>query len=168
MDATSWFVAWQRHKGRLGTIIVGLLLFIVGWQAGRVTSPYYAAHQIVFNDAEPSGGSPEELLALQQEGVAMRAGTVAAATVLPTGQAGSPTVAGAVSTPTPASEAAVEASGTTEKLYVASKNSNLYHHKDCPSVSRIKEENKVWFTTPEAAEAAGLSPSQCTEEKLGI
>jgi len=159
MDATSWFVAWQRHKGRLGAIIVGLLLFIVGWQAGRVTSPYYTAHPIVLNDTEPSGGSPEELLALQQEGVAMRAGTVAAATT-------SPTVAGIVSTPTPV--AAVEASATTEKLYVASKNSNLYHHKDCPSVSRIKEENKVWFATPEAAEQAGLSPSKCTEEKLGI
>ena len=45
---------------------------------------------------------------------------------------------------------------TTGK-YVASKNSDKYHLPWCPGALRIKEENKVWFDSKEAAEKSGLT-----------
>lgn len=41
--------------------------------------------------------------------------------------------------------------------YVASKNGTKYYSLDCSGVSRIKEENKIWFDTAESAESAGYS-----------
>lgn len=41
--------------------------------------------------------------------------------------------------------------------YVASKNSTKYHLPWCPGALRIKEENKIWFASKEAAEKAGLT-----------
>ena len=55
------------------------------------------------------------------------------------------------STPTPAS--------TQNGAYVASKNGTKYHFPWCGSAKSIKEENKVWFDTKEAAEAAGYGPA---------
>lgn len=39
--------------------------------------------------------------------------------------------------------------------FVGSKNGSTYHFPWCPGASRIKEENKIWFSTKEAAEKAG-------------
>lgn len=47
----------------------------------------------------------------------------------------------------------------TEKLFVASKNGAKYYYPWCSGVSRIKEENKVWFSTKEEAETAGYAPA---------
>ena len=46
-------------------------------------------------------------------------------------------------------------SGTSE--VVVSKNGSKYHFLHCPSVKQIKEENKIFFATPAAAEAAGYT-----------
>lgn len=46
-----------------------------------------------------------------------------------------------------------------EKSFVASKNSDKYHFPWCSGAKRIKEENKVWFTTREEAKAAGYTPA---------
>ena len=43
--------------------------------------------------------------------------------------------------------------------YVASKSGSKYHLPWCAGAKRIKEENKVWFDTAEAAKAAGYSPA---------
>lgn len=43
--------------------------------------------------------------------------------------------------------------------YVASKNGSVYHLPWCSGAQRIKEENKVWFTTKEDAEQAGYRPA---------
>jgi len=43
--------------------------------------------------------------------------------------------------------------------YVASKNSTKYHLATCPGAKQIKEENKRWFDSKEAAEKAGLTPA---------
>ena len=40
---------------------------------------------------------------------------------------------------------------------VGSKNSNKYHYPHCPGAKQIKEKNKIVFSTPEAAEAAGYT-----------
>lgn len=52
-----------------------------------------------------------------------------------------------------------ETASSTEKGYVASKNSTKYHLPWCSGAARIAEENKVWFATKEEAEAAGYTPA---------
>ncbi len=46
-----------------------------------------------------------------------------------------------------------------EKLFVASKNGTKYYYPWCSGVSRIKEENKVWFSTADEAKKAGFQPA---------
>lgn len=43
---------------------------------------------------------------------------------------------------------------------VASKSGTKYYFPWCGTVKRIKEENKVWFASREAAEAAGYEPAE--------
>lgn len=149
-DLTTLWAWLQKNKQHAGKLIVALLIFAVGWQTGKVMSPYYTAHPIIFEDKPcenqaSSGGSQEELVDLQQQG---------------RGVTPSPKTA--------AAETTAAVAGTTEKLFVGSVNSNLYHHKDCSTANRIKEENKIWFATTEEGEAAGYSPSKCTRQKLGL
>lgn len=49
--------------------------------------------------------------------------------------------------------------GETYPRYVASKHGQVYHLLICPGAKRINEENKIYFDTKEAAEAAGLRPA---------
>jgi len=44
--------------------------------------------------------------------------------------------------------------------YVASKSGKAYYLPWCGGVSRIKEENKVWFASKEEAEAKGYAPAK--------
>lgn len=44
-------------------------------------------------------------------------------------------------------------------VVVASKSGTKYYYPWCTGVSRIKEENKVWFDTIEGARATGLTPA---------
>jgi len=43
--------------------------------------------------------------------------------------------------------------------FVAAKSGTKYYYPWCSGVSRIKEENKVWFNSIEEAKAAGLTPA---------
>ena len=47
----------------------------------------------------------------------------------------------------------------TQKLFVASKNGNKYHHPWCSGAQRISEANKIWFDSKEEAENAGFTPA---------
>ena len=47
-----------------------------------------------------------------------------------------------------------------EKLYVASVKGNRYHFPWCSGAQRIKKENKLWFSSKEAAEKAGYTPAK--------
>jgi len=50
-----------------------------------------------------------------------------------------------------------------EKNFVASKNGSRYYLPSCSGVGNIKEENKIWFATAAAAEAAGYTlAANCT------
>lgn len=130
-----------------GQLLAGILLFAAGWQLGRVMSPYYAAHPIVFSDnpRPAAGGTPQEIANLRQEGESLKVEAEAK----------------------PSSPAQPVVAGVKTGVFVASVNSNLYHHPDCPSASRIKDVNQVWFASQQEAEVAGYSPSKCTLEKLG-
>jgi len=48
--------------------------------------------------------------------------------------------------------------------YIASKNSNLYHHISCAAAKRILPAHARYFKTPQEAEGVGLTPSKCTLE----
>lgn len=62
--------------------------------------------------------------------------------------------------PLPNVQNAAETTGiSTEGAYVASKGGTKYHLPWCSGAQRIKEENKVWFSTKAEAEAAGYSPA---------
>lgn len=43
--------------------------------------------------------------------------------------------------------------------YVASKSGTKYHLPWCPGAKQMKEENKIWFDSKAAAEAAGYTPA---------
>lgn len=54
-------------------------------------------------------------------------------------------------------------SQTSKGLVLASKSGKKYYFPWCSGVDRIKEENKVWFSSIEEAKKAGLTPaSGCT------
>jgi hypothetical protein len=48
---------------------------------------------------------------------------------------------------------------TASAPYVASRAGTKYHHISCPGAKQIKPENKIFFATKSAAEAAGYSPA---------
>ena len=48
-------------------------------------------------------------------------------------------------------------------IFVASKNSKIYHKPDCKYVKRIKEENKIWFQSAKEAKDRGYTPHNCGE-----
>jgi len=54
---------------------------------------------------------------------------------------------------------AVDDAVDTEKLYVASKNSDKYHLPWCSGAQRINEANKIWFSSKEEAENMGFKPA---------
>lgn len=58
----------------------------------------------------------------------------------------------------PGAEAAAIAK-TVKGKYVVSKSGKYYHFPWCPGALRIKETNKIWFQTKEAAEAKGYKPA---------
>lgn len=45
------------------------------------------------------------------------------------------------------------------KIFVASKNGKKYYYAWCESANVIKEQNRVWFATKDAAEKAGYQPA---------
>lgn len=46
-----------------------------------------------------------------------------------------------------------------EENYIASLSGSRYHLPWCPGAQSIKEENKIWFESEEAAEIAGYTPA---------
>ena len=65
-------------------------------------------------------------------------------------------VLGAATPPPAANPAKGE---TSDKLYVASKNGSAYHFPWCSGAQRIKEANKIYFSSREEAEKAGYRPA---------
>ena len=55
--------------------------------------------------------------------------------------------------------ASVGSTTATQGKFVASKSGTKYHYPWCSGAKRIKDENKVWFDTAEAARAAGYTPA---------
>ena len=49
---------------------------------------------------------------------------------------------------------------TSAAVYAASKSGRAYYLSSCAGVSRIKEENKVWFSSKKEAEDLGYQPAR--------
>jgi hypothetical protein len=168
MDLSTYWVFWQRHKQKSGQLLLLIIFFIGGWYLGQVTSPYYQASPIVFEDnaCERASGTAEDINALvtttdippktTDEAVAStdsdRDNSIAA-----NSPAVSPQIAGS-SADAP----------TQNKKFVGSINSDLFHDPTCSASKNIKESNQIWFASVEEARQAGYTPSKCTEEKLGL
>lgn len=150
MSPRAWWLLLTTNQKVVLQLLLGLLLFATGWQLGRVMSPYYAAHPIVFEEhGSEAGGNPEELVELLEEGT-IESPKLKAQNPKP-GEWASGEVAGAV----------------TQGRFVGSKNSNKYHAvPECSSWKQIKAANQVWFADQAAAEAAGYVPTKCTAELL--
>jgi len=156
-DLTGLWVIIRKKPGLLWQTAFTIAAFAIGWQLGKISSPYYAAHPIIFEDNTDANKTDYEqaVIDLKEEGIELREERPG-----PTTEP-SPTtgiVSGAISSNSPISKI----------KFVGSVNSNLYHHPDCSSANRIKEANKIWFNSEEEAAQAGYSPSKCTIEKMGI
>jgi hypothetical protein len=53
----------------------------------------------------------------------------------------------------------------SNKTILASKNGTKYYFTWCSGVSRIKEENKIWFATEQEAQMRGLAKSATCKSK---
>ena len=132
MAETSLRMFFAKHDKTIGYSVFGILLFLLGWQTGRVMSPYYYSSPIVFEDRQcsvcpSSGGTPEALQSL-------------------------------ISSPNPSSAALVP-QNDSRGIYVGSKSSTLFHHYTCASAKSIKPANQVWFATDRVAISAGYTLS---------
>ncbi len=142
MEWADFRLFFKQHDTAIGAGIIAILIFLLGWHMGRIMSPYYASTPIVFEDrtcnaCPASSGSLQEL---QNDS----AGNLI---------------------PTSTSDVRInDSGGLPAGLYVASKNSDLFHHYTCPSAHTIKEENQLWFATYEEAAASGRQPSSCTQK----
>lgn len=152
------WATWHKYRTKSAYLLVALLLFGAGWQMGRIMSPWYSGSPIVFQDnsCDQSAGTSEQLALLKQAGSPSNTPN------------NSPAVAGAINQPTQEDLPAAPSDTDPVHNYAGSKNSNMYHHRDCTVWKRIKEENLIWWATPAEAEAAGYQPSKCTQDKLGV
>jgi hypothetical protein len=146
IDRTAFWIIMQKRSGIIGGGLITLLIFFLGWNAGRIMSPYYTSQPIIFQDREcsacmGSGGTQAELQDVKEQGSAQRE----------IREAEKNQVAGA-------------SNDVQQEDFVASINSDLFHHISCSTVSRIKPENKVWFENADRARASGRTPSKCTQE----
>ena len=53
----------------------------------------------------------------------------------------------------------VEEQTANAAVFVASKNGAYYYLPDCSGVQKIKEENKIWFSSRDEAESIGYKPA---------
>ncbi|CAN5732140.1 hypothetical protein BH11PAT2_BH11PAT2_07130 [soil metagenome] len=110
---------------------------------------------------------PDSSLWIEQLPATERAGAVVSSTGATEG-----TAAGTAAVPTqtpskvtkalpaqPAAAAGAISPSSTAHNYVASKTGSKYYLPSCGTVSRIKEENRVYFATKSDAEKAGYEPS---------
>ncbi len=143
MAISQWRLFIIKYDKIIGVGILAILIFLAGWQTGRIMSPYYATSQIVFEDRTcntcPSSIGTSESLQELREGTKTPVNTTEATVSDPSAQA-------------------------QQGLYVASKNSTLFHHYACASAKTIKAENQVWYANYEEAVQSGRSPSSCTQK----
>lgn len=76
-----------------------------------------------------------------------------------TGQSASAIASSSSANKTSSPSSTVITQSGIQKKYLASKNGKLYYPSSCKASNRIKEENRVWFESPQDAERAGYTSS---------
>jgi|SRR3989344_445344 len=140
MEFTSLWIAWQRYKANIGLFTATAVALLIGIYIGQTMSPLTAATPIIFTDV-PREDISQSIESVKLSGVALRPVS-----------SKQPSVAAATTSP--------NTNGSGD--YIASKNSNLYHHTSCAAAKRILPANARFFKTPQEAEGVGLTPSKCT------
>lgn len=134
-----------RRVDRWITGAIAVLLVTLGFIAGRWNSLATKEVPIVFQEApgeSNSAATAEELKALVEK--SPKASTPP-----------SPRMAGATGDQSDTRDA--DSLGSI----VASVNGQKYYWPSCKEVSRIKEENRIWFDSEEEAKESGYEPSSC-------
>lgn len=127
-----WFKRYQRDIA----IAIGLVLVAaIAFGAGRLSAPQIVRNPIIID--EPNASTSINFYSDVSQPVVGAVGD--------TGQSSSST----------------NEQNSPKGLFVASKNSKLYHWPWCAAAKKIKPENQIWFKTEAQAKAAGYSPSSC-------
>jgi len=115
---------------------------------------------ILVGKQDAAGKSSDDRLWIEQLPASELPGAISSSTSS-TPPAAAPTASAGQGTSQAATAAAAvsSASASVAHNFVASKTGSKYYTPDCSGAKRIKDENKVWFATKQAAEAAGLTPS---------
>lgn len=144
----------DNNRGKIKVLAVSALIFSLGFACG-----YY------YLEADKS----EAAVTVQDKSAECSVLFEKSADVAP--------VPGVVNSP-PTGEAAQETAGTVlsgsdtkavpaiealSQQFAGSKNSTLYHTRNCQYVKRIKAENVVWFASSAEAKAAGRTAHSCVK-----
>lgn len=140
---------WLKFKGFLQNSEVALVGLIIAVSLGSFLLGRLSALDMARSDSQGAAVTLTEA----QEPIPAGEGSeriTAATTTVSEGK-------GTTSTQNPNSAQPSEV--LTATSYVASKTGTKYHLPWCSGAARIKEENKVWFTSKADAEAAGYEPA---------
>lgn len=136
--------------GKLRILGAFLLMFLLGFGAGHAYPSRGESTPVL--TVSPAGSDCAALFEKDTVNTAAPAVSITAASTNPE------------STPATAGAEKKADSGTALHAFAGSKNSNLYHTKDCQYVKRIKAENLVWFSSQQEAKAAGRQPHSCVKK----
>lgn len=134
---------WQKHGGTVLAIVAVALIFVVAFKTGQLEKEAEGAAKINITLAEKKEVAPADERAKVIGEVLERKGIENELEVL-AGQ----------KTNEPATE-------KVECAIVASKNSTKYHLPNCKNAIRIKDSNKVCFSSEEEAKSKGHEQAKC-------
>lgn len=127
-----WFKKYQRDIAvAMGLVLVAAIAF----GSGRLSAPKIVRNPIIID--EPTASTSINFY-----------GSVSQPLIGAVGDTGS-------------ASSSMNGQNNPKGLFVASKNSKLYHWPWCAPAKKIKPENQIWFKNEAEARAAGYSPSSC-------
>jgi len=139
----------KKNRNKLNLTAGFSLVFVLGFACGF----YYL-------EGNQGGGAIEIIDGSEDCLFFFKDGSVKSSTAVSVSDSGTSQPVGTV---LPESDSEVAAGNTETKLFAASKNSTLYHSRDCQYVKQINEGNVIWFSSRQEAEAAGKKPHSCVE-----
>jgi hypothetical protein len=134
---------WQKHGSTVLAIVAVALIFVVAFKTGQLQKEAEGAAKINITLAEKKEATPADERARVIEETLERKGIENELEVL------------AAQKP---NEPAIE---KVECAIVASKNSTKYHLPNCKNATRIKDSNKVCFSSEEEAKSKGYEQAKC-------
>ena len=144
----------DNNRGKIKVLAVSALIFSLGFACG-----YYYLEADKREVAVTVQDKSAECSALFEKSAKIAA-SPGAVNSPPTGAAAQETAGTVLSD---SDTKAVPATEAVSQQFAGSKNSTLYHTRNCQYVKRIKAENVVWFASSAEAETAGKKAHSCVE-----